>query len=132
MDADGLLLKPSFYMITHDRRIAENVASDRQQSYGLYVVVVVVVVGNTFQRLDDRQRSSAIIWKHFLSDRRRSSAILLFSDSSDPAIVSDHMETRLYRLVVHFIDTASGHQSVAQGLQFQAFYPLYVTLRRLF
>ena len=77
MDADGLMLKPSFYMITHDRRIAENVASDRQQSYGLYVVVVVVV-GNTFQRLDDRQRSSAIIWKHFLSDRRRSSAILLF------------------------------------------------------
>ena len=43
---------------------------DRQQLYG-----------NTFQRSGDRRRS----W-----------AILCFSDSSDPSIVSDNMETRLY------------------------------------
>ena len=36
-------------MIAHDRRIAENAASDRQRLYG-----------NTFQRSGDRQRSSAI------------------------------------------------------------------------
>ena len=52
-------------MIAHDRRIAEITASDRQRLYG-----------NTFQQSGDR-------------------AILRFSDSSDPAIVSDHMETRL-------------------------------------
>ena len=37
---------------------------------------------------------SAITWKHF-SAIGRSSAIPRFSDSSDPAIVSDHMETTL-------------------------------------
>ena len=40
-------------MIAHDRRIAENTASDRQQ-----------LNGNTFQRSGNRQRPSAIIWKH--------------------------------------------------------------------
>ena len=49
--------------------IAHNPASDRQRLYG-----------NTFQRSGDRRQS----W-----------AILRFSDSSDPAIVRDHIETRL-------------------------------------
>ena len=42
--------KPSFHMIAHDRRIAENTASDRQRLYG-----------NTFQRLGDCRRSSGIL-----------------------------------------------------------------------
>ena len=42
--------KPSFHMIAHDRRIAENTASDRQRLYG-----------NTFQRSGDCWRSSAIL-----------------------------------------------------------------------
>ena len=41
-----LSVKPSFQMIAHDRRIAENTASDRQRSYG-----------NTFQRSGDHRRS---------------------------------------------------------------------------
>ena len=56
-------------MIAHDHRIAENTANDRQRLYG-----------NTFQRSGDRRRS----WP-----------ILRFGDSSEPAIVSDHMETKL-------------------------------------
>ena len=111
-------VKPSFHIIAHDRRIAENTASDRQRLYG-----------NIFQRSCDHQRlygdtfqrSSAIgsdymktlfgdreiisdYMETLFSDRqrlyrntfRRSWAILRFSDSSDPAIVSDHLETRLY------------------------------------
>ena len=50
---NDVILKPSFYMIAHDRRIAENTASDRQR-----------LCRNTFQRSGDRQRlygdSSAI------------------------------------------------------------------------
>ena len=38
--------KPSFHMLAHDRRIAENTASDRQRLHG-----------NTLQRSGDRQRS---------------------------------------------------------------------------
>ena len=50
-------------------------------------------------------RSSAIILKHF-SAIWRSWATLCFSDSSDPAIVSDHIETRLdYALVRHQLKT---------------------------
>ena len=45
-------------MIAHDRRIAENTASNRQRLYG-----------NTFQR------SSAIIWKHFPAIGRLSAII---------------------------------------------------------
>ena len=56
-------------MIAHDGRIAENTASDLQRLYG-----------NTFQ------------WS---GDRRGSWAIPRFSDSNDPAIVSDHIETGL-------------------------------------
>ena len=56
-------------MIAHDRRYAENTASDCLQLYG-----------NTFQRSGDHWRSKAI---------------LRFCDSSDPAIMSDHTETRL-------------------------------------
>ena len=151
-------IKPIFHMIARDRRIAENTASDHQRLYE-----------NTFQQSGDRQRSSAIIWKHlsaigrssaiiwkhfsaigrssaiiwkhfsaigrssaiiwkyFLAIGRssaiiwkhfsaigrssaiiwiyfsaigRSSGILRFSDSSDPAIVSDHMETRLNKSFV--------------------------------
>ena len=59
--------------------IAENTASDRQRLWKHFSAI---------------GRSSAIIWKHF-SAIGRSSAILRFSDSNDPAIVSDHMETRL-------------------------------------
>ena len=73
-------------MIAHDRRIAENTASDR-----------LWLQGNIFQWSGDRQQSSAIIWEYF-SAIGRSSAIVsdpTFSDSSDPAIESDHMETRL-------------------------------------
>ena len=54
-------------MIAHDRRTAENAGSDRQRLY--------------------RKHFSAI---------GQSWAILLFSsDSSEPAIVSDHIETKL-------------------------------------
>ena len=73
-------VKLSFHMIAHDRRTLnmlpaivsdymETLFSNRQRLHG-----------NTFQRS---------------GDRRRLSAILRFSDSSDPAIVSDHMETKL-------------------------------------
>ena len=44
----GLMLKPSFHLIAHDRQIAENTASDRQRLYG-----------NTFQR--SSAGSSAIV-----------------------------------------------------------------------
>ena len=68
----NITFKPSFHVITHDRHIAENTASDRQRLYG-----------NTFQRSNDRrrsygntfQRSSTIIWKPF-SAIERSSAII--------------------------------------------------------
>ena len=43
------MVKPSLHVIAHGRRIVENVVRDRQRLYG-----------NTFQRLGDRQRSSAI------------------------------------------------------------------------
>ena len=55
-------------MIANDLRTAENTVSDRQRFYG-----------NIFQRSGDRERS----W-----------TILRFSDSSDPAIVSENVETR--------------------------------------
>ena len=42
-------LKPSFHMIAHDRRIAENAARDRQRLYG-----------NTFKEFSDRQRSRTL------------------------------------------------------------------------
>ena len=69
-------------MITHDRWIAENTASDRHRLHG-----------NTFQR------SSTIVSEYMETlqrsgDRRQLSAILRFSDSSDPAIASDYLETR--------------------------------------
>ena len=41
-------VKPSFHMIAHDRRIAENTASNRQRLYG-----------NTFQRSGECERSYA-------------------------------------------------------------------------
>ena len=66
------------YMIAHDRRIAENTASDHQRLYG-----------NTFHPSGDRQRL-------YENTFQRSWAILRFSDSSDLAIVSDHVKTRLY------------------------------------
>ena len=60
----GSIVKPCFHMIALDRRIAENIASDRQRLYGntfqrsgdcqrLY--------GNTFQRSGDRERSYASV-----------------------------------------------------------------------
>ena len=70
-------VEPSFRMIAHDRRITENTASDRQRR------------GNTFPRLGYRQRL-------YGNTFQRSSAILRFSDSNDPAIVNDHVETRPY------------------------------------
>ena len=66
-------------------------------------------------------RSSAIIWKHFSAIGRssaiiwiyfsaigRSSGTLRFSDSSDPAIVSDHMETRLNKSFVQKLCAVRG------------------------
>ena len=50
---------------------------------------------NTFQRTGDHQRLYGNTFQRS-GDRRRSWAILRFSDSSDLAIVSDRMETRLY------------------------------------
>ena len=50
-------IKPSFHMIAHDRWIAENTATDRQQLYG-----------NTFQQSGNRQRSSPIISLAIVSD----------------------------------------------------------------
>ena len=72
-------LKLSFHMIAHDRRIAEHTASDRQRLYGNTFQRSSAIFGNTFQRSGDR----------------RSWATLRFSDSSDPALESDHMETKL-------------------------------------
>ena len=82
-------------MIAHDRQIAENTASDRQQLYG-----------NTFLQSGDRAIVSdqAIVSNHQRlhgstfqrsGDRWQSRAIQRLSDSSDPAIINDRMETRL-------------------------------------
>ena len=57
------LIKPSFHVIAHDRRIAENTASDRQRLYG-----------NTFQRpviVGDRERSYASLIPAMVSGRER-------------------------------------------------------------
>ena len=71
-------VKPSFHIIAHDRRIAENTASDRQRLYG-----------NIFQRSCDHQRLYGDTFQ-------QSSAIgsdymkTLFGDRE---IISDYMET---------------------------------------
>ena len=57
------LIKPSFHVIAHDRRIAENTASDRQRLYG-----------NTFQRpviVGDRERSYASLIPAMVSGREQ-------------------------------------------------------------
>ena len=53
-------IKLSLHMIAHDRRIAENTASDRQRLYKNTFQRLggrQRLYGNTFQRLGDRERS---------------------------------------------------------------------------
>ena len=71
-------VKPSFHLIAHDHRIAENTASDRQ---GLYETLL-----SDRAIVSDRQRSYVNTLQRS-GDHRRSRAILYFSHSSDPAIV---------------------------------------------
>ena len=91
-------------MIAHDCRIAENTANDRHMET-LFSDQVIVSKNTANDRhmetlfsdrviVSDRQRLYGNTFQRS-GDCRRSAASLRFSDYSDSAIVSDHIETRL-------------------------------------